>query len=52
MNDMTREEYNKVKEQIASIEELLHVYSGKTIDNIHTQLKARIKEADKEMKAV
>jgi hypothetical protein len=47
---MAQEEYIKVKEQIGVLEELLAVYSGRTIDNIIAQLKARVREVEKERK--
>jgi hypothetical protein len=47
---MAQEEYNKMKEQIGVLEELLAVYSGRTIDNIVVQLKARVREVEKERK--
>lgn len=44
---MTQIEYRNIRKQIKGIEGLMPYYSGKTIDNILTQLKARAKEEEK-----
>ena len=44
---MTPAEYNNIQNQIRGIENLMPYYSGKTIDNILTQLKARADEEEK-----
>lgn len=44
---MTTADYMKVQSQIIALEELLPIYSGKTLDNIIEQLKARLKESEK-----
>lgn len=46
-NKMTQVEYRNIRKQIKGIEGLMPYYSGKTIDNILTQLKARAKEEEK-----
>lgn len=44
---MTESEYNKMLHWIFVLDEVAKVYSGKTIDNIITQLKTIKKEIDK-----
>lgn len=43
---MTELEYHKVKAQIGVLERLQPVYSGRTLDNIIVNLKARVREAE------
>lgn len=38
---MTPIEYNNIKRQIRTIEELMPTYSGRTLDNILSQLRAK-----------
>lgn len=48
---MTPIEYRNIQRQIREIEGLMPCYTGKTLDNILSQLKARVKEEDKRMDA-
>lgn len=47
IKNMTPAEYNNIQNQIRGIENLMPYYSGKTIDNILSQLKARVREENK-----
>ena len=42
---MTNGEYIKTKLQIAVLQDLMPVYSGKTLDNVVDRLQARVDEA-------
>lgn len=44
---MTRNEYCELLCQYETVSQLMEKYSGKTIDNVAAQLKARIKEGEK-----
>lgn len=39
----------RIKAQAAVLQDIMHVYSGKTIDNVLAQLKARIKNYETTM---
>lgn len=43
---MTQGEYTRLVAQIAVLKEITEEYSGKTIDNILSQMEARKKEVD------
>lgn len=44
---MTNSDYIRITAQIAILRDIAQEYSGKTIENIITQLEARKKEAEK-----
>ena len=44
---MTNSDYIRITAQIAILRDIAKEYSGKTIENIITQLEARKKEAEK-----
>lgn len=46
---MTPIEYKNIQRQIREIEGLMPCYSGKTLDNVLSQLKSRVKEEDRMM---
>ena len=46
---MTQEEYNRLREQSATLKEVSESYPGRTIENIITNIDARVRNCEKHL---